>query len=125
VTVNPLVAGRLDGPTDAWSGVWIAEDIELLAQGVKNGSWIDGSLGVAGRFGRTRPDGSVELCRTAFQSEEDLARTLEHEKFHSGELASGKPYPKDMNEAELWEDRAYAHEDDWWKNHSVRPEGAG
>jgi hypothetical protein len=48
VTVNPLVAGRLDQPTDAWSGVWIAEDIELIGQGVKNGSWIDGSLGVVG-----------------------------------------------------------------------------
>jgi hypothetical protein len=48
VTINPLVAGRLDGPTDAWSGVWIAEDIELIAQGVRGGSWIDGSLGVVG-----------------------------------------------------------------------------
>jgi hypothetical protein len=48
VTVNPLVAGRLDQPTDAWSGVWIAEDIELIGQGVRNGSWVDGSLGVVG-----------------------------------------------------------------------------
>jgi hypothetical protein len=48
VTVNPLVAGRLDGPPDAWSGVWIAEDIELIAQGVRSGSWIDTSLGVVG-----------------------------------------------------------------------------
>ncbi len=48
MTVNPLVAGRLDQPTDAWSGVWIAEDIELIGQGVKNGSWIDGSLGMVG-----------------------------------------------------------------------------
>nr|WP_240942664.1 WXG100 family type VII secretion target [Planosporangium thailandense] len=86
---------------------------------------IDINKSVAGRFGRTRADGSIELCRTAFQSEEDLARTLEHEKFHSDELASGKTYPKDMNEAELWEDRAYAHEDDWWKNQPVRPEGTG
>jgi uncharacterized protein YukE len=47
-TVNPLVAAGLDGPKDDWSGVWIAEDIELIAQGVRNGSWIDGSLGVVG-----------------------------------------------------------------------------
>ncbi|MFF0183132.1 WXG100 family type VII secretion target [Micromonospora sp. NPDC005223] len=26
--------------------MWICEDIELIAQGVRNGSWIDGSLGV-------------------------------------------------------------------------------
>ena len=48
MTVNPLVAGRLDGPKDAWAGVWIAEDIELIRQGVKSGSWIDTSLGVVG-----------------------------------------------------------------------------
>jgi hypothetical protein len=48
VTVNPLVAGRLDQPAGAWAGVWIAEDIELIGQGIKNGSWIDGSLGVVG-----------------------------------------------------------------------------
>jgi hypothetical protein len=46
--VNPLVAAPADGPGDPWSGVWIAEDIELIAQGVRNGSWIDGSLGVVG-----------------------------------------------------------------------------
>jgi uncharacterized protein YukE len=85
---------------------------------------IDINKSVAGRFGRTRPDGSVELSRNAFQSEEDLARTLEHERFHSEELAGGKPYPKTMEEAEPWEDRAYAHEDDWWQNQPVRPEGA-
>src|SRR3954452_14009100 len=48
MTVNPLVAGRLDQPADVWAGVWIAEDIELVGQGVKNGSWIDTSLGVVG-----------------------------------------------------------------------------
>jgi hypothetical protein len=37
VTVNPLVAASLDQPKDVWAGVWIAEDIELIAQGVKNG----------------------------------------------------------------------------------------
>jgi uncharacterized protein YukE len=48
MTINPLVAGSLDQPVSAWSGVWLAEDIELIAQGVKNGSWIDGTLGVVG-----------------------------------------------------------------------------
>jgi hypothetical protein len=48
VTVNPFVAARIDQPKDAWAGVWIAEDIELIAQGVQNGSWIDGTLGVIG-----------------------------------------------------------------------------
>jgi uncharacterized protein YukE len=48
VTVNPLVADRVDEPVSAWSGVWIAEDIELIGQGVRSGSWVDGSLGVVG-----------------------------------------------------------------------------
>jgi uncharacterized protein YukE len=48
VTVNPLVAARVDDPKSAWAGVWIAEDIELIAQGVENRSWVDGTLGVVG-----------------------------------------------------------------------------
>jgi uncharacterized protein YukE len=48
VTVNPLVAARIDQPKSAWVGVWLAEDIELIAQGVENRSWVDGTLGVAG-----------------------------------------------------------------------------
>jgi uncharacterized protein YukE len=48
VTVNPLAAARVDQPKSAWAGVWIAEDIELIAQGVENRSWVDGTLGVVG-----------------------------------------------------------------------------
>ncbi|MEU9510203.1 WXG100 family type VII secretion target [Micromonospora sp. NPDC048170] len=43
---NPLVAAAADSPASAWAGVWILEDIELIHQGVRNGSWIDGTLGV-------------------------------------------------------------------------------
>ncbi|MFF5180655.1 WXG100 family type VII secretion target [Micromonospora sp. NPDC000316] len=46
MTANPLVAAAADTPPSAWAGVWICEDIELIAQGVRTGSWIDGSLGV-------------------------------------------------------------------------------
>ncbi|MEU8110847.1 WXG100 family type VII secretion target [Micromonospora sp. NPDC048947] len=46
MTANPLVAAAVDTPPSAWAGVWICEDIELIAQGVRNGSWIDGSIGV-------------------------------------------------------------------------------
>jgi uncharacterized protein YukE len=48
MTVNPLVAGASGAPKDAWAGVWIVEDIQLIEQGIKNGSWIDGTLGVVG-----------------------------------------------------------------------------
>ncbi|MEU4791436.1 WXG100 family type VII secretion target [Micromonospora tulbaghiae] len=46
MTTNPLVAAAADTGPSLWAGVWICEDIELIAQGVRNGSWIDGSLGV-------------------------------------------------------------------------------
>jgi len=48
VTENPLIADRVDAPKSPWAGIWIAEDIELIAQGVQNGSWIDGTLGAVG-----------------------------------------------------------------------------
>jgi len=79
---------------------------------------------VAGVCGLTKPDQSVMLCREAFRSEEDLARTLEHERFHVAELRQGQPYPASRHEIDAFEDRAYGHEEQWWTNHSVRPEGA-
>ena len=75
-----------------------------------------------GRHGLTRPDGSIVLYSPGFKSEEDLARTIFHEKFHHDELASGKPYPTSDEVAEEWEDRAYAREDEWWDNQPIRPE---
>lgn len=48
VGVNPLVVARAGGATNAWSGVYIAEDIQLLHEGVKSGSWVDLSLGGVG-----------------------------------------------------------------------------
>jgi hypothetical protein len=47
-TVNPLVVASVDQPADAWAGVWIAEEVELILQGVRDGSWIDGTLGATG-----------------------------------------------------------------------------
>ncbi|MBU2670512.1 WXG100 family type VII secretion target [Actinoplanes bogorensis] len=45
---NPLVAPVADTAPSPWAGVWIAEDVELIASGVRSGSWIDGTLGVVG-----------------------------------------------------------------------------
>jgi hypothetical protein len=45
---NPLVAAAAGGQTPAWSGIWIAEDIEQIAVGVSSGSWVDGALGTIG-----------------------------------------------------------------------------
>lgn len=43
---NPLVVPAAGSQASAWAGAWICEDIELIAQGVRSGSWIDGTLGV-------------------------------------------------------------------------------
>jgi hypothetical protein len=48
MTINPLVAARLEGAKDPWSGIWIAEDIELISQGIKESSWVNATLGVVG-----------------------------------------------------------------------------
>src|SRR5690349_24657684 len=48
MSTSPLMANPVDEPVSAWSGVWIAEDIEQIGQGVRSGSWVDASLGVAG-----------------------------------------------------------------------------
>jgi hypothetical protein len=45
MTVNPLVVPRLDQPSELWAGIWIAEDIELIVQGVRSGNWVDTSIG--------------------------------------------------------------------------------
>ncbi|MBF9130055.1 RHS repeat protein [Plantactinospora sp. S1510] len=90
-----------------------------------SGIRFDINKSLANRFGMTRPNCTVQLCRDAFRSEEDLARTLAHEKVHVDELRGGRPYPKDDAEAELWEDRAYKFEADWWAQHPVRPDGVG
>jgi hypothetical protein len=48
VTVNPLVAPAIERPADGWAGIWIAEDIQLIVQGVRSGSWVDTTLGSIG-----------------------------------------------------------------------------
>lgn len=81
-----------------------------------------GSKTTRGICGRTLLDGSIVLFPTGFRSEEDLARTLIHERFHHDELASGKPFPKTAGEFDAFEDRAYAHEEQWWNSQPIRPE---
>ncbi|MEO3777185.1 hypothetical protein ABGB16_10115 [Micromonospora sp. B11E3] len=41
---NPLVAERVDSTT-GWSGVGLAEDVDLIVQAFRSGSWIDGAIG--------------------------------------------------------------------------------
>lgn len=48
MTINPIVAPVGSRPGDPWAGVWLAEDVEAIHQGVSSGSWIDSTLGGVG-----------------------------------------------------------------------------
>ncbi|MEV4758011.1 hypothetical protein AB0J86_23245 [Micromonospora sp. NPDC049559] len=43
-TANPLVEARVDS-TGGWTGIGLAEDIQLLVSAFEGGSWIDGTIG--------------------------------------------------------------------------------
>jgi uncharacterized protein YukE len=74
-------------------------------------------------FGITLPDGEIKLLRDAFMDEEQLARTLAHERFHLDELRNGLPYPWEDAAREGYEARAYAYEERWWQEHKHLFEG--
>ena len=68
-------------------------------------------------YGVTMPDGRITLARDSFMNEEQLARTLAHERFHLDELRSGTPFPWDEAGRAAYEIRAYAFEARWWQQH--------
>jgi hypothetical protein len=72
---------------------------------------------VRGLCGSTPSATKINLYRDAFHDEEQLARTLAHERFHVEQIKRGAPIPSDEATLSAWEDEAYAHEDEWWANH--------
>jgi hypothetical protein len=68
-------------------------------------------------YGATMPDGEIKLARDAFMDEEQLARTLAHERFHLDELRNGLPFPWTEDGRRAYEARAYVYEDRWWQEH--------
>ncbi|GIF37488.1 hypothetical protein [Actinoplanes xinjiangensis] len=75
-------------------------------------------------YGVTMPDGEIKLARDAFMSEEQLARTLAHERFHLDELRRGMEFPWKEADRAAYEVRAYAYEEQWWQSrkHLLDPE---
>ncbi|GEM_PF-5084263 len=71
----------------------------------------------AGYAGSTASDGTITLTRSAFSNEEQLARTLAHERFHVDQIRSGMGYPTNYDAGNAWEQAAQAFEDDWWAGH--------
>lgn len=74
-------------------------------------------------YGVTMPDGEIKLARDAFMDEEQLARTLAHERFHLDELRNGLPFPWTEEGRKAYEARAYAYEERWWQEHKHLLEG--
>ncbi len=68
----------------------------------------------AGMRGSTAPNGCVTLCRGAFESEEQLAKTLVHERVHVEDLRAGMPYPSTYDAASAAEIRAEEFAQAWW-----------
>ncbi|WP_234329535.1 MULTISPECIES: RHS repeat domain-containing protein [unclassified Streptomyces] len=64
-------------------------------------------------YGHTSPDGTITLYPDAFRSEEDLVRTIGHERMHvmQAEIFGSTP---SLEEERAWERAAYAAEDQFW-----------
>ncbi|WP_329176469.1 WXG100 family type VII secretion target [Streptomyces sp. NBC_01477] len=80
---------------------------------------------VSGLYGSTPSATRINLYRDAFYDNEQLARTLAHERFHVDQIKRGEPVPRDEDTLKAWEDEAYAHEDQWWDNHPENQSGDG
>lgn len=58
----------------------------------------------------------MTLCRGAFESEGQLAKTLVHERVHVEDLRGGMPYPSGYDAASAAETRAEAIANAWWES---------
>lgn len=75
-----------------------------------------------GYYGVTDSRQRVSLTRDAFANEQEMARTLYHERFHVGQLRRGMPYPRTDAEVAAMEREAHAAEQRWWRSHPLNPD---
>jgi hypothetical protein len=75
-----------------------------------------------GYFGVTDSRQRISLTRDAFANEQEMARTLYHERFHVGQLRGGTPYPRTDAEVASMEREAHAAEQRWWDTHPLNPD---
>jgi hypothetical protein len=94
---------------DTWRGArWISVKINR-----------DSDLIGRGLFGHTSPDGTIGLYPDAFGSEEDLVRTIGHERMHVMQIGLYGPASPLEQEA-AWERAAYGSENQFWNLHNGR-----
>jgi hypothetical protein len=72
-------------------------------------------------FGITNARGQIQLLTKAFESEQTLAKTLAHERFHVQQIRRGDRYPTDADEVAEWEKEAWDFEKLWWDYHPLNP----
>jgi hypothetical protein len=74
---------------------------------------------ITGVRGSTAPNQRITLYRGAFENEEQLAKTLVHERYHVGQLQAGMPYPdpsSSYDAASSWETEAENFANAWWES---------
>jgi hypothetical protein len=111
------------------AGGRLPQDMGLVKQiAAKAGVGLDGvklqihrSAPRQGMFGQTTPDGVLHLFPNAFRNEEELVRTLGHERTHVWQVKT-YGYPTQA-EAGRFEEAARATEAQWWDYYqmSTRP----
>ena len=77
---------------------------------------------LGGYAGKTLPDASFELTRSAFTSESELAKTLFEEQFHVAQVLE-RGYPTAPEEFAAYEKEARQAVDEWWSSHPLNPGG--
>jgi hypothetical protein len=104
----------------AGAGGRLPQDMDLVERiAAQAGVGLDGvkvrihkSAPRQGMFGQTTPDGVLHLYPNAFRSEEELVKTLGHERTHVWQIKT-HGYPT-AAERQMYEDAAEATEAQWW-----------
>lgn len=105
----PMTASTLESVTTA-AGLALPDDVLFV---------LDDNAELEGRgyTGHTWPDGArVTLYIDAFESEEELLRTVVHELVHIRQVRAAGP-PRNSVDLARREREAYAEEEQWWQSH--------
>ncbi|WP_297546882.1 LamG-like jellyroll fold domain-containing protein [Amycolatopsis sp.] len=112
-TANTGVFSGLQVPMQKRVVRQIARDSGVGLDGVTVKINRDPDLIGRGLFGHTSPDGTITLYPDAFGSEEDLVKTLGHERMHVMQVGLYGPATS-LEQESSWERAAYSSEDQFW-----------
>ncbi|MGH2731390.1 MAG: hypothetical protein ACRDJG_00280 [Actinomycetota bacterium] len=72
---------------------------------------------IKGLYGKTDPDQTTTLYRDAFKNEEQLAKTIAHERHHVEQIRRHGRYPENKTQWKQWENEAEAIEESYWETY--------